>query len=82
MLLGSDGELHSSAIADDNFARSNTRFQIRYRYELAPLSNIYWVYSRGGFSSASLGDDSWQLFSQGWRNRTDESLEAKIRYRF
>ena len=82
LALGSDGELRSSAIAADNFARSTTRFQIRYRYELAPLSNIYLVYSRGGFSSASLGDDSWQLFSQGWRNRTAESLVAKIRYRF
>ena len=68
------------AIAADNFARSATRFQIRYRYELAPLSNIYLVYSRDGFSSASLGDDSWQVFSQDWRNRTAESLVAKIRY--
>ena len=49
LALGSDGELRSSAIAADNFARSTTRFQIRYRYELAPLSNIYLVYSRGGF---------------------------------
>ena len=82
LALGSDGELRSSAIAVDNFARPTTRFQIRYCYELAPLSNIYLVYSRGGFLSSSQGDDSWQLFSQGWRNRTAESLVAKIRHRY
>ena len=33
----------------DDFSVSNLGFQIRYRYELAPLSYLYVVYGRGGF---------------------------------
>ena len=31
------------------FSLRNMGFQVRYRYELAPLSNLYVVYGRGGF---------------------------------
>ena len=33
----------------DDFNVSNLGLQIRYRYELAPLSYLYVVYGRGGF---------------------------------
>lgn len=39
----------SDLISDFNL--NNLGFQIRYRYELAPLSDLYVVYSRGGFGS-------------------------------
>jgi hypothetical protein len=41
LVLGSDVELCSSAFAAKDFALSITRFRIRYRYKLAPLSSIY-----------------------------------------
>ena len=43
-----------------DFSLSNLGFQVRYRYELAPLSDLYVVYSRGGLDeddqSRSLSD--------------------------
>ena len=39
----------------DDFSVSNLGFQIRYRYELAPLSYLYVVYGRGGFEEDALG---------------------------
>lgn len=65
-----------------DFSNSTTRLQIRYRYEIAPLSNIYLVYSRGGESQNDLGQDNIHLFNEGWDNKTGDNFVAKIRYRF
>ena len=44
---------HAGGHTDDpevsDFSLRNLGFQIRYRYELAPLSNLYIAYVRGGF---------------------------------
>ncbi len=39
------------AVSDhvDDFSLRNLGFQVRYRYELAPLSDLYIVYGRGGY---------------------------------
>ena len=39
----------------DDFSVSNLGLQIRYRYELAPLSYLYVVYGRGGFEQEANG---------------------------
>ena len=65
-----------------DFGRTTTRFQIRYRYEIAPLSNIYLVYSRGGSAVDSGEQSPWQTLDQGWSNRNADNFVAKIRYRF
>ena len=72
-----------SDIASSNFSVSDTAFQIRYRYQLAPLSDIFFVYSRGGFYGTEDGDEGPKtLFDEGWRGVQVESIIAKIRYRF
>jgi hypothetical protein len=81
--LNSNGSLAESNIPVDDFSVSDTALQIRYRYRLAPLSDIYLVYTRGGFfsddeDSQGLGD----LWSNGWDDKTAEVILAKIRYRF
>ena len=76
------GDLFSTQAKVDDFSRSTTRFQVRYRYELAPLSNIYLVYSRGGFSENDLQQSNLALFDEGWGERTGDNFVAKIRYRF
>ena len=61
----------------------NLGFQIRYRYELAPLSYLYVVYGRGGYrpgadrstAPAACCGDSFSL-------RDDEQLLVKFSYRF
>ena len=82
-LLDSTGSLVDSDVASSNFSVSDTAFQLRYRYQLAPLSDIFLVYSRGGFFASDNGDEGpGALFDEGWRGVAVESFIAKIRYRF
>jgi hypothetical protein len=77
------GRLDQSAISSSDFSVSDTAFQIRYRYQLAPLSDVFLVYSRGGFYGSESGDEGVStLFSEGWQGVQVESVIAKIRYRF
>ncbi|MBT3672940.1 MAG: carbohydrate binding family 9 domain-containing protein [Porticoccaceae bacterium] len=81
--LDSAGKLLSSATPSSDFSVSDTAFQIRYRYQLAPLSDIFLVYSRGGYYGSDDGDEGpGTLFDEGWSGVRVESLIAKIRYRF
>ena len=81
--LDSAGRLLSSSTPSSDFSTSDTAFQIRYRYQLAPLSDIFLVYSRGGFYGSEDGDEGPRtLFDEGWSGVQVESLIAKIRYRF
>ena len=41
----------------DDFSVRNLGLQIRYRYELAPLSYLYVVYGRGGFDQDAVADE-------------------------
>jgi len=81
--LDSAGRLLSSSTPSSDFSVSDTAFQIRYRYQLAPLSDIFLVYSRGGYYGSDDGDEGPRtLFDEGWSGVQVESLIAKIRYRF
>ena len=81
--LGPRGDLRVSPSPSSNFSLSDTALQLRYRYQLAPLSDVFLVYSRGGYFDSDSGDEGPQsLFDGGWSGRQIESLIAKIRYRF
>ncbi len=68
----------------DSFALRNLGFQVRYRYEFAPLSYLYIAYVRGGsmFDAGarrySVGDE----FSSAFDLRDSEQLLVKLSYRF
>jgi len=80
--LGSGGKLISSGTPSSDFSVSDTAMQLRYRFELAPLSDIFVVYSRGGTFDAASGDEGAKtLLSEGWQGLQVESLILKIRYR-
>jgi len=50
---------------------------------LATLSDIFLVYSRGGYYDSDSGDEgATDLFDYGWRQTQVESIVAKVRYRF
>jgi hypothetical protein len=66
----------------DDFSVRNLGFQIRYRYELAPLSYLYVVYGRGGFEQEDVADDSGRLLRDSFSLRDDEQLLVKLSYRF
>ena len=66
----------------DDIDVRNLGFQIRYRYELAPLSYIYVVYGRGGFDQEPTEDGAGRLVGDSFRLRDDEQLLIKASYRF
>ena len=71
-----------TADAVDDFNVTNLGFQIRYRYELAPLSYLYVVYGRGGFQQEPFSEDTGQLVRDSLELRDDEQLLVKLSYRF
>ena len=54
-------------------------FQIRYRYELAPLSYLYVVYGRGGFDQETTDEGARGLLRDSFELRDDEQLLVKFR---
>ena len=81
--LSDAGRLLPSGIQATDFSLSDTALQLRYRYQLAPLSDIFLVYSRGGYFDTDEADTGPRnLLKQGWDGLQVESVIAKIRYRF
>jgi hypothetical protein len=64
----------------DDFSISELAFQIRYRWQIAPLSDLYVVYTKGDSRDTDLmgfGD----LFRESWRYPLGDQLVIKLRYR-
>jgi hypothetical protein len=66
----------------EDFNVRNLGFQVRYRYELAPLSYLYVVYARGGFDRTETSDGVDDALFDSFRLRNDEQLMVKLSYRF
>jgi hypothetical protein len=66
----------------DSFSLRNMGFQVRYRYELAPLSNLYVVYSRGGYAMNPVADSAGMQFRDSFSLRDTELFLVKLAYRF
>ncbi len=77
-----NGDMLKTADPVDSFSLRNLGFQIRYRYELAPLSYLYVVYGRGGYRQNEFSEDSSQLLLDSFNLRDDEQLLVKFSYRF
>lgn len=66
----------------DNFSFSQISLQARYRWEIAPLSDIFVVYTRLADGGAALGDMSFSdIFSDSYDAPLQNMLVFKIRYR-
>jgi len=68
--------------AIDDFSVRNLAFQIRYRYELAPLSYLYIVYGRGGYEEVPYTDEPGNVMRDSFGLRDDDQLLIKLSYRF
>ena len=67
----------------DDFAVSDMVFQARYRWEIAPLSDVFIVYTRAGDVGHNMADAGFgDLFSEAWNQPIGDQLVMKIRYRF
>ena len=82
-IVDPSGDLSPTNMIVDDFNLSIVALQLHYRYEIAPLSNIYLVYSRGGTQNITGEVDSFSsLFTPGWDKRDGDNLIFKRRYQF
>ena len=85
--IGLDGSLEQSEVDElqESFAQADLALQVRYKYEFAPLSDLYLVYSRGGNAFESTYEDAQGfdgLFSDSLDGTIADQLTLKVRYRF
>ncbi len=79
-----DGELVPTerTRADHDFTVSIVTAQLRYRWEIAPLTDLYLVYNRGNTLPSQLDTDFSGLFEDALSDPIVNSFVAKLRYRF
>ena len=64
----------------DSFSLSQLNFQLRYRWQIAPLSDLFIVYTKGdNRRSAMISFD--EMFDNSWQNPLGDQLVIKLRYR-
>jgi hypothetical protein len=83
--VAANGEPVESAEEIPDVGLRNLGFQIRYRYELAPLSYLYVAYVRGGsfYEEDILGRyRAHEQFQDAFSLRDSEQLLVKLSYRF
>ncbi|HEY0940112.1 MAG TPA: hypothetical protein VGE08_08455 [Steroidobacter sp.] len=68
--------------AVDDFTVRNLGLQLRYRYEIGPLSYLYVVYGRGGYRQEVDDRGSGRLLRDSFSLRDDDQLLLKLSYRF
>ncbi|MDO8273015.1 MAG: DUF5916 domain-containing protein [Gammaproteobacteria bacterium] len=73
-------EVARPAVSDD-FNISRMSFQARYRWEIAPLSDLFVVYTRGSNLPRSFDDDTVGLFRHAWTDKIVDTWAIKLRYR-
>lgn len=64
----------------DDFSISQLNFQLRYRWQIAPLSDLFIVYTKGDRRRTDLLGFR-ELFQDSWDNPLADQLVIKVRYR-
>lgn len=81
--LGTDARLQAVAGPEPDFDVNTFGVQVRYRWEFAPQSDLYLVWSRGGFLREERdGESTLDLLDEAIGLRDADQLLAKVRYRF
>jgi hypothetical protein len=66
-----------------DFSVSQVSLQARYRWEIAPLSDLFVVYTRQSNQAGLLdGQDFQAIFSNSYQDPLTDSFVVKLRYRF
>ena len=77
------GRLIDTAETRPDFAVNRFGLQLRYRYAPSPRSELFLVYSRGGYArSEAEGNDTWHLLDGAFALRDDDQFLVKLRHRF
>lgn len=66
----------------DSFVVNRMTVQARYRWQIAPLSDLFVVYTRGSNVRSSLSDEYEDLFVDALKNPVIDVVVIKLRYRF
>ena len=82
--VSSNGYMNAAIDNTNAFQLSETAFQIRYKYEFSPLSNLYVVYTRGGKLTNLFDqtDNFKDIYSDAWTNETLDKFIVKLRLKF
>lgn len=65
-----------------DFSLSELSFQIRYRWEIAPMSDLFFVYTKHADLPNGPGADLRTMLSEAFDNPAAEQLALKLRYRW
>ncbi|MFT7684743.1 MAG: hypothetical protein ACI9FB_000084 [Candidatus Azotimanducaceae bacterium] len=76
-----DEVLRQPGDADRDFKISRLTFQARYRWELAPLSDLFVVYTRGSNVDTGQDDSFSDLLHDSWTDALVDIFVIKLRYR-
>ena len=77
-LVPSDPDIDPSS---EDFSISELSFQIRYRWEIAPMSDLFLVYTKQADLPASVDQDFGSMLTEAFDNPVAEQLVLKLRYR-
>jgi hypothetical protein len=83
--IGAGGVLYDDGTPIDDFSINNFGLQVRYRWTFAPQSDLYVVYSRGGFEQLDADDrtgGTGDLLQDAFTLRDADQFLVKVRYRF
>lgn len=73
-------KVNKPAGPSDSFGLSQLNFQLRYRWQIAPLSDLFIVYTKGdNRRSALMAFD--EMLENSWDNPLGSQLVVKLRYR-
>ena len=82
----SEGPLVDRAVqpasGSEDFTISRLTAQLRYRWEMGPLSDLFLVYTRGGNLPNQVDSEFDDLFSDAFNEPIVDIIVMKIRYRF
>jgi len=67
---------------DRDFTINRMTVQLRYRWQIAPLSDLFVVYTRGSNYPSDIEDDFGDMFVDALSNPVIDFLVIKLRYRF
>lgn len=74
-------EVAKPNLTSDDFTVSRMSFQARYRWEIAPLSDLFVVYTRGSNLPSTGETDFQDLLFDSWSRRVSDTWVVKLRYR-
>ena len=66
----------------ENFTLSQLTWQFRYRWEIAPMSDLFVVYTRGSNLANQMNEDFEDLLLNAFTDTVIDTAIVKLRYRF